>query len=163
MRVQLAGAFRSAPDEVRTFESADVPALGDLMYRAYVGTVDYEGETPEQAAAEILRTIQGAYGEFVPGCSKVLARQGSLLSAALITRFQGRPFVAFAFTDPACAGQGLARACMEAAMNELTLQGERELRLVVTLANVPAVRLYAGLGFQVEPPDRGIGKETPVA
>jgi ribosomal protein S18 acetylase RimI-like enzyme len=39
---------------------------------------------------------------------------------------------------------------MQAAMYELFNQGERELRLVVTLANTPAVRLYTRLGFRVE-------------
>jgi ribosomal protein S18 acetylase RimI-like enzyme len=35
-------------------------------------------------------------------------------------------------------------------MNELFAQGERELRLVVTLANTPAVKLYTRLGFEFE-------------
>ena len=48
------------------------------------------------------------------------------------------------------SGQGFARECMQAAMSELLIQGERELRLVVTLANMPAVKLYTGLGFEVE-------------
>jgi GNAT superfamily N-acetyltransferase len=120
------------------------------MYRAYLDTVDYEGETPEEADAEIVKTVAGEYGEFWPGCSMVIERAGSLMSATLITRFQNRPFVAFTFTDPAFSGQGLARDCMQAAMSELFAQGESELRLVVTLANTPAVRLYTRLGFQVE-------------
>lgn len=135
---------------MRTFVSEDENALGELMYRAYLGTVDYEGETPEQAAIEVHKTIQGEYGVFLPDCSKVVERGGRLLGAALITRFQERPFVAFTFTDPEFTGQGLARACMEAAMSVLFAQGERELRLVVTLANAPAVKLYANLGFQRE-------------
>ena len=150
MRVELAPPVSVAGPDVRTFESGDVLALGGLMYRAYLDTVDYEGETPEQATAEIHETIQGAYGAFIPTCSKVVARAGSVLSATLITRFQNRPFVAFTFTDPGFSRQGLARACMQAAMSELFGQGERELRLVVTLANTPAVRLYTRLGFRVE-------------
>lgn len=153
MRVELSpGPLRGAAG-VRTFAPTDVHHLGALMYRAYLNTVDYEGETPEQAAAEIHKTVQGEYGTFVPNCSKVLERAGSVLSATLITRFQGRPFVAFTFTDPKFAGQGLARECMQAAMSELVAQGDRELRLVVTLANRPAVTLYTKLGFQVERTD----------
>lgn len=86
----------------------------------------------------------------MPDCSKVVARADALLSATLITRFQDRPFVAFTFTDPEFAGQGLARECMRAAMAELAAQGERELRLVVTLANTRAVELYTRLGFEFE-------------
>jgi ribosomal protein S18 acetylase RimI-like enzyme len=150
MRAELVDRGPSGGPEVRTFKPEDAPALGALMYRAYLDTVDYDGETPEQAAAEVTKTIEGEYGLFIPDCSKVFGRAGSLLSATLVTRFQDRPFVAFTLTDPAFTGQGLARACMQAAMFELFAQGERELRLVVTLANEPAVRLYTGLGFHME-------------
>ena len=151
MRAELAATIPGWALDVRSFEPSDVASLGGLLYRSYRGTVDDEGETPEQAAIEISRTVGGAYGEFMPRCSKVVERGGTLLSAALITRWEGRPLVAFSFTDPAFAGQGLARACLLAAMSELADQGERELRLVVTLANTRAVRLYTRLGFQFEP------------
>jgi GNAT superfamily N-acetyltransferase len=150
MRAALAPLKPTEGLEVRSFEAGDTQALGALMYRAYLDTVDYEGETPEQAAAEVAKTIKGEYGTFLPSCSKVFARSRSLLSATLVTRFQDRPFVAFTFTEPESAGQGLARACMQSAMNELFAQGERELRLVVTLANTPAVKLYTRLGFEFE-------------
>lgn len=150
MRVEL-GPSRAGHDPgVRTFEPSDAPALGELMYRAYLDTVDYDGETPEQAADEIRRTVEGSYGPFLRSCSKVLVRSGGLRSATLVTRYQDRPFVAFTFTDPAFGRQGLARACMQAAMASLVDLGERELRLVVTRANEPAVRLYDALGFEVE-------------
>ena len=150
MRAVLATKLYGATSGVRTFEPSDQPALGSLMYRAYLDTVDYDGETPDQAAEEVCKTIQGSYGEFMPHCSTVLERAGSLLSATLITRFEERPFVAFTFTDPAFAGQGMARACMQAAMFELLANGDHELRLVVTTANTRAVKLYGNLGFQVE-------------
>ena len=111
MRAELVDRGPSGGPEVRTFKPEDAPALGALMYRAYLDTVDYDGETPEQAAAEVTKTIEGEYGLFIPDCSKVFGRAGSLLSATLVTRFQDRPFVAFTFTDPAFTGQGLARAC----------------------------------------------------
>jgi GNAT superfamily N-acetyltransferase len=151
MRVELRPPLPIGGPDVRTFEADDVHSLGGLMYRAYLDTVDYEGETPEQAAEAVRQTILGEYGEFLPACSKLVTRAGSPLSATLITRFADRPFVAFTFTDPEFSGQGLARACMQGAMSELFEQGERELRLVVTLANTPAVKLYARLGFLIEP------------
>jgi len=150
MHVELRAPAAGEGPEVRRYAATDGPALADLMHRAYQGTVDDEGGTPEEAAAEIARTVAGDYGTFMPECSQVLEREGRLLSATLVTRFQGRPFVAFTFTDPACTGQGLARRCMQAAMVALYERGERELRLVVTLANAPAVRLYTRLGFRLE-------------
>lgn len=79
MRVALAASKPSAGLDVRTFAPDDAHALGALMYRAYLDTVDYEGETPEQSAAEVAKTIAGGYGAFMPACSKVVARADALL------------------------------------------------------------------------------------
>jgi len=148
MCARLTHALPRPAIEVRSFDAGDLPALAALMHRAYVGTVDYEGETPEQAAEEIRRTAAGHYGPLRARASKVVVRSGSPLAAALVTTFGQRPFVAYTFSEPALWGQGLARACMQAAMSELAADGERELHLVVTLANTRAVGLYASLGFE---------------
>jgi GNAT superfamily N-acetyltransferase len=160
MRAELRRDDAFVAPGVRSFRAGDEEALGGLMFRAYQGTLDDEGETLEQAHAEIRKTVAGAYGAFVPNCSKVIERQGPstplgsgpLLSAALVTLFQDRPFIAFTFTAPEHQNHGLARACMRAAMAELAAGDEHELRLVVTLANAPAYRLYKSLGFVEEPP-----------
>ncbi len=152
MRVELSASDRTRGPNVRTFDPDDVRALGAVMYRAYLDTVDYDGETPEQADAEVAKTVEGEYGQFMPACSMVAVDGDSIVSATLITRFQGRPFVAFTFTDPAFSRRGLAQRCMQAAMFELFARGEQELRLLVTLANAPAVKLYTGLGFEWESP-----------
>ncbi|MCP4306387.1 MAG: hypothetical protein GY788_16285, partial [bacterium] len=46
---------RSLPDgyQTRAATVADHLELADLMLDAYVGTIDYEGETPEQAVEEV--------------------------------------------------------------------------------------------------------------
>lgn len=150
MRAPLTAPLPGDGDGARPFDINDLDALAPLMLRAYRGTVDDEGETVEQAAAALRSTAEGAYGDFLPGCSRVIERGGALRSAALITRQKGRPLVAFTFTDPDFAGQGLAGACMASAMAALFAQGERELSLVVTLANTPARRLYARLGFVLD-------------
>lgn len=147
MRVELPRRHAGIAPGVRTFEPGDEQDLGVLMFRAYLGTIDQEEETLEQAHAEIRKTIVGEYGAFVPSCSMVIERHDQLLSATLVTRFQERPFIAFSFTAPEHKNMGLARACMNASMAALAANGERELRLVVTLANEPAYHLYQSLGF----------------
>lgn len=147
MRAPLAGTPAPAVAGLRAPIAVDVAELGALLFAAYRGTVDDEGESEAAARAEIEKTYAGEYGAFVPGCSRVVERDGRLVSATLITRWQGRPFVAFSVTDPACKRTGLARACMVAAMQCLRAAGETELRLVVTLANTPALSLYNSLGF----------------
>ncbi|WP_284619232.1 GNAT family N-acetyltransferase [Aquabacterium humicola] len=140
---ELAGLRRPTED--------DVDALGGLMYRAYAGTIDYDGETAEEALAEVRRTFVGEYGAFDPAHSTVAKRSGRLVSATLVTHWQERPFVAFTMTDPAFARQGLARATLERSMHLLRQSGETELRLVVTIDNEPARLLYESLGFVREP------------
>jgi ribosomal protein S18 acetylase RimI-like enzyme len=120
------------------------------MFHAYIGTADYEGESEEQAAAEIGRTFAGGYGLLNAAGSQVFEQEGRILSATLVTTWQGRPFVAFSMTHPEAKNRGLAGTCMRAAMSVLVSQGHRELRLVVTRANAPALALYTRLGFEVE-------------
>lgn len=143
--------FPAPPAEgLRCPAAHDIDALGELMYRAYVGTIDHHGESRDDAVAEVRRTFAGAYGSFDPEHSSVAERAGRLVSATLVTRWQSRPFVAFTMTDPAFGRQGLARATLERTMHLLHQDGETELRLVVTLGNEPALRLYESLSFTVE-------------
>ena len=129
---------------------ADKPALARLMYEAYEGTIDYEGEDITQCLAEIEKTYSGDYGAFNLECSRLANVAGTLASAALLTRWQDRPFVAFSMTAKSFSGRGLARACLLSAMRALRESGESEVRLVVTLANTPAFALYQSLGFRIE-------------
>jgi ribosomal protein S18 acetylase RimI-like enzyme len=152
MRASLAEVPGEARPGIRPPLPADQPALGQLMHRAYLGTVDYDGETVAQSLEEIRKTFSGEYGAFNAACSRVLDDQGRLLCATLITVWEDRPFVAFSMTSPDVRNQGLARACMTSAMIALRDCGEHELRLVVTRANLPAVALYRRLGFEEESP-----------
>lgn len=139
-----------AGPEGRAPDSADIPGLGVLMHAAYQGTIDDEGESPAQAEAELRKTWAGAYGRFRREASRVVERDGRPVAAALLTQFQDQPFVAFSFTHPEAQGRGLARAALTGAMQALLAAGEAELRLVVTLSNTPARRLYESLGFVIE-------------
>lgn len=149
MRVALTRRPDPAIHGLRAPSVADATALGELMHRAYQGTIDSEGETEAQAIEEVKRTLDGAYGPIELAHSRVIERDGGLASATLITRWRDQPFVAFSMTHPRSKGQGLARACMIACMNALVNAGERELHLMVTVANHPAVALYNSLGFTV--------------
>lgn len=156
-RIVMAASLASLPDvgslAFRSPSASDKPALARLMYDAYVDTIDYEGEDEARCLAEIEKTFSGEYGAFNQPCSRIVDVAGVATSAALLTRWQERPFVAFSITAKAFAGRGLARACLVSAMHALREQGESEVRLVVTLANLRALRLYQGLGFQVENAD----------
>ncbi|MFN0183329.1 MAG: N-acetyltransferase family protein [Aquabacterium sp.] len=150
MRVTLQPGTGPAAPDLHPVRRDDIPELGALMHRSYAGTVDDEGESEQAAQAEVARTLDGDYGSFDAEASCVRRVDGRIRSAALLTRFQGAPFVAFSITDAGYKGRGLGRSCLQAAMARLAARGESELRLVVTLANTPAVALYRSLGFDVE-------------
>ncbi len=95
--------------------------------------------------------MSGDYGEFLPDCSEIIERDGKPVSATLVTRYQGKPLLAFSFTAPDWKRHGLARAGLLRAMDRLCELGETELGIVVTRGNEPAEALYASLGFRAHP------------
>ena len=126
----------------------DMESLAHLMVDAYRGTIDDQGEGIDDARAEIRRVFEGAYGPFLATSSDVVERDGAIVAATLVTRWQGSPFVAFAMTAPAWKRSGLARASLQRCMQHLVAAGLHRLALVVTCGNAPAERLYETMGFE---------------
>jgi GNAT superfamily N-acetyltransferase len=137
-----------SPD-LRTAGPGDREALAALLIAAYAGTIDDEGETPEQALAEIDRTLGGAYGPYLEPCSFLVEDEGRVVATSLITRWTEAPLVAFVMVAPEHKGRGLGERVLRRSMAALAAQGERELVLFVTDGNEPAQRLYKHLGFLV--------------
>lgn len=138
--------------QVRNAGQTDREALAALLIAAYTGTIDDGGETPEEALAEIDRTLGGAYGPFLAPSSFVVEAEGALIASTLITRWSGAPLVAFVMVDPRHQRRGLGAFVLRRSMAALWEQGERELALFVTEGNTPAERLYVRLGFTVVTP-----------
>jgi ribosomal protein S18 acetylase RimI-like enzyme len=148
MRRTLAPSHEPVPPGVRPMRADDLAALGTLFYAAYRDTVDHDGESEQEAHDVVQATWTGAHGTLLPEASMVLERDGQLLSAVFVTRWQARPLLAFAITHPLRKGQGLAADCTRAALQALARLGHDELRLFVTPANAPALALYRRLGFE---------------
>jgi ribosomal protein S18 acetylase RimI-like enzyme len=140
----------------RPVRATDRQDLAILLYAAYHGTIDDEGETFADALAEIDKLFAGGYGEFLANCSFVTEEGEFLASACLITWWppHDAPLVAFTMTRPAARKRGLARNLLQASMNALLDAGYERLTLIVTDGNAPARRLYASLGFREIPPPR---------
>ena len=147
----------AAPDPLaRAPTPADAEALAALMLEAYRGTIDDEGEGPDEARAAVRQLFDGDFGAMlwavseVREASAVPGPSAGLASATLITLWQDRPFVAFTLTAPAHQRKGLARAGLLRCFNRLAAGDERVLRLVVTQGNTRAESLYESLGFRPE-------------
>ena len=65
MRIALGAVAAPSVAGLRNPRAADELALASLMMRAYVGTVDYEGESEAEALSEVRETLSGAKGPFL--------------------------------------------------------------------------------------------------
>jgi len=138
--VELDGAKHPTPQ--------DNDELARLLLDAYAGTIDSEEVTFEEALAEIARTTGGEYGPYMQEQSLVIERDGRMVSATLVTGWQGRPFIAYSMTAPDYQRRGFARTSLSKIMSSLHKAGHEKLSLVVTIANTHAHRHYEQLGFE---------------
>jgi ribosomal protein S18 acetylase RimI-like enzyme len=140
----------------RSIVPDDAPMLGRLMYDAYHGAIDDEGETDADAEAMAADTLGGRLGPLLAAASLVIEEQGKALGATIITDWtDGRtwtrqPLLAFLMVHPTAAGRGMGAYLLRRSMNALLAAGEHELALFVTVGNAPAQHIYQTLGFQVE-------------
>jgi GNAT superfamily N-acetyltransferase len=150
MRLDLSRSPQFVPDLThvtsRQVTTHDAPHLAHVMFMAYQGTTDDEGETKDGALEEILHVFDGTYGPFNWGASMLAEMNGKVVAATLITTLNERPLVAYSFTTPAQQRQGIALMLISRGAVLLRDQGAAELTLAVTRAN-PAIDLYHRLGF----------------
>jgi len=155
MRRSLGDATAVSPPvpagvSVRTTTPDDAEALAVLMDDAYRGAIDAEvGQGLDDARQEIARTFAGAYGELMPEASFLASDGDEIISACLVTRFEGAPFIAFTMTRADRKGRGLSTALLTTTLEALAAAGESHVDLVVTAGNEPAERIHASLGFEV--------------
>lgn len=150
MQLRLARQTHAATWESRGLRASDREDLAILLYAAFRGTIDDEGETFSGTLTEIDRVFAGDYGELLPDCSFVIERGEFLASACLIGQPdpRGAPLVIFSMTRPDAQRQGMARFLLRRSVNALLDHGHKRLTLVVTKGNAPAEHLYASLGFR---------------
>ena len=156
MRQMLTEQPEASPWSARPISQQDGPLLGKLMYDAYHGTIDDEGETPEEALKEIEGTLAGKYGPLLSTCSFLVEDQGRVLAASVLTDWTNertgreQPLLTFLMTHPDTKGKGMATFLLKKSINALLALGEKELVLFVTVGNNAAQHIYQKIGFQVE-------------
>jgi ribosomal protein S18 acetylase RimI-like enzyme len=142
----------------RTVHETDAHDLAILLYSAFRGTIDDEGEAFEGAVREIEKTLAGDYGQLLTDCSFVIAQGEFLVSACLISWYKptDSPFVVFTMTRPEFKEKGMARFLLKRSINALMDQGYSQLTLIVTRGNEPAQNLYESLGFRELPAHKSL-------
>lgn len=131
---------------LRTPTSADRQALAGLMIDAYVGTIDYEGETPEQALEEVDGYLaESAYLE----TSLLVVSGKNVEAAAMMAWFEEVPLVAFVMTRAAAKGTGLATVLVDNVVDAVWQTGATEIRAFITEGNLASEIVFTRVGFEV--------------
>jgi len=134
----------------RVLRPADQENLAVLLYAAFRGSIDDEGETLGDAERESASLFGDGYGTLLADCSYVMEDAEHLLSACIVTWFgpHDAPLIAFSMTRPEILRQGRARQLLAESIDGLRNRGYDRVTLIVTSGNTPAEALYRAVAFQ---------------
>ena len=151
MKIDLSSWSSHHESAARKILNSDRPALGEVMYEAYRGTLDYSGETLEESSLEIAQTLDGKYGAIISQACLVVEADGKIASAVIFNWFEREkmPLMTFSMTRDSQKGKGYAKKLIRAGLGVLAREKYSECCLVVTDGNEPALSIYKSLGFRV--------------
>jgi RimJ/RimL family protein N-acetyltransferase len=135
---------------VRSISRDDLEGLAGLMLDAYVGTIDYEDESLEDAIEEVRSFIDD--GNSLLDRSYIVEDDGTIASAVLVSVYDDKPFIGYVMTLAAHKSRGLARLVTTTALERLAHDGHHKVVLYITEGNTPSEALFRSIGaVQVEP------------
>ncbi|MER7704551.1 GNAT family N-acetyltransferase [Kitasatospora sp. NPDC097605] len=116
------------------------------------GHPDHRPEDAEDVRAAAKRLAELLAGEVIgpllPSSALVVDTADRVVAGAVLTDWDGLPWIAHVFRDPALGHPGLGRDLLRRVVADVALAGHREIGLAVTEGN-PARRLYEEMGFTV--------------
>ena len=145
------GAFNASELQLRAAMPSDMPALAELMIDAYRGTIDYDGETIEDAIGEVNAYLSGQRGGApLLRESQLAFEEGILVSACLVADWHERqqPVIAYVMTRARSKNKGLARRVLVSTLQKLQGEGHAGVGAVITEGNSASEMLFFRLGFQ---------------
>lgn len=141
----------SLPEGVswRNPSDADVHPLAELMLDAYLDTIDYDGETLEDALNEVRSYFSNLSDEMGLEASRLVFMGEDLASACLVSFWEDRhaPLIAYVMTAARWKGRHLATGAVTLSLKSLADAGYSEVRAVITGGNLPSERVFSLLGF----------------
>ena len=128
---------------MRKLQAADRNDLAQLMLDAYVGTIDYEGETLAEAIAEVDSWFAGS--PLVDHSWGAWEGDG-LRSATLVMEVQSEPFIAIVMTHPEVKRTGYGASVVQASIGSLRNAGHSRVVFYITEGNTASEALFAYFG-----------------
>lgn len=130
---------------------ADQKILSELMLDSYRDTIDYDGETIEDAMHEV-----GSYFSGLLEDSSWLNRswlgfmENNLVCASLVSFWKDRnaPIIAYVMTASQLKGKHLARIAVSRSLQYLAEHNYTKVYAVITDGNIPSERVFTRLGFE---------------
>ena len=146
---------------LRPLRSVDEPALAKLLDRAYrdnpIDRALFRQRRDPSTDAElgVHQLVTGELGPWLDYASfGVELAPGGVAGATIVNEFHGA-LITEVMVDPAHRRRGYARALLAATLGALRARSHRAIRLVVTLSNERAHRLYRAMGFVPVPGSEG--------
>lgn len=150
MKINLQEANFERSSSAETINFNDFSELGDVMYEAFKGTIDYDDESREDATVEVKNTLEGKYGKIVADACLKIKEQEEIASAIVynILEEDNLPMMTFAMTREKFKRKGFSQQLIKESLMKLKDLGYKECLLFVTEGNKPAVSIYKKVGFQ---------------
>jgi ribosomal protein S18 acetylase RimI-like enzyme len=128
----------------------EVTELARIMLDSLKDTCEDKGESLEDIIEEIVEVIGGYFAPFISDASYQLKQNGEIVSAIMISYYEGYPLISEIFTNRKYQGLGMASSLIKKSVNSLVQMGYTILTLNVELENIAAINLYRKIGFEVE-------------
>jgi GNAT superfamily N-acetyltransferase len=127
----------------------DKDVLADLMLDAYIGTIDYDGETLQDAVKEVEGYFAGKTGQPLLDCSWLCLSGRELASACLLALWSERPgpLISYLMTRPRWKNKGMASMLLEKASESMTDHGYTKVHAFLTEGNRPSEAIFNHFGF----------------
>ena len=140
------------PANLRNVTREDVPALGALLFGAFLGTIDNAGQAMTQYESKASAIVAGRYGEWIPAASWAIEETDGLRSACLVCDYKpyGCPVIAVVATTPSHKRTGDGGRLVDAALLSLGALGYLECCAMITVGNDASEQLFESRGFSPE-------------
>ena len=135
---------------------ADKQILAELMLDSYRDTIDYDGETIEDALNELGSYFSQQLKDPTWLDSSWLGFMGNKLACASLVGFwkdRNSPLISYVMTASHWKGKRLATLAVSRALQSLAENNYTEVCAVITEGNLPSERIFTRIGFERLAPD----------
>jgi RimJ/RimL family protein N-acetyltransferase len=129
---------------------ADQKILSELMLDSYRDTIDYDGETIEDAMHEVGSYVSGLEDTIWLDRSWLGFIENDLVCASLVGFWKDRnsPIISYVMTASQWKGKHLATFGVARSLQSLAKNNYTKVYAVITDGNVPSEKVFTRLGFE---------------